>query len=85
LYLIFHSPLIKRWRCTLCQDTLNIRLHANILLKKDIKAYFVSGYSEKRIIEYILMVLYCQNGDSEHYRECLNSEIVRYYMDITII
>jgi hypothetical protein len=85
LYLTFHSPLMKTWKCTLCQDISDIRLHVNVLLKKDITAYFVSGSSEKRIIEYLLMVLYCQNGDSEHYRECLDRELVRYYMDITII
>ncbi|XP_060848570.1 E3 ubiquitin-protein ligase TRIM33-like [Rhopalosiphum padi] len=76
------SPLIKRWRCTLCQDTLNIRLHANVLLNKDIKAYFVSGYSEQRIIEYILMVLYCLNEDSYHYRECLNIDMYPRYYEI---
>jgi len=34
--------------------------------------------SGRKIIERILLELYCQNEDSEHYRECLNREIVRY-------
>jgi len=35
-------------------------------------------FSGRKIIERILLELYCQNEDSEHYRDCLNREIVRY-------
>jgi len=34
--------------------------------------------SGQKIIECILLELYCQNEDSEHYRNCLNREVVRY-------
>ncbi|XP_026817742.1 E3 ubiquitin-protein ligase TRIM33-like isoform X1 [Rhopalosiphum maidis] len=77
-----NNPLMKTWKCTLCQDISDIRLHVNVLLKKDVTAYFVSGSSEQRIIQYILMALYCQNGDSEHYRECLDRELYPRYYEI---
>jgi len=35
------------------------------------------GLSERKIIDRILMELYCQNEDSEHYRDCLDRERVR--------
>jgi len=34
--------------------------------------------SGRKIIECILLELYCQNEDSKHYRDCLNREIVKY-------
>jgi len=38
---------------------------------------YINSFGRK-IIERILLELYCQNEDSEHYRDCLNKEIVRY-------
>lgn len=77
MYILFYRTSILRWKCTLC--------HEVSILNNDIANHngFISS-SEKKLIERILMELYCQNEDSEHYRECLNREMVR-YTDIKMI
>lgn len=49
----------------------------------------VIGIAEMKVIERMLMQLYCQNDDSEHFREILPIEIVRwtfiFYVSILII
>ncbi|XP_025190958.1 E3 ubiquitin-protein ligase TRIM33-like isoform X2 [Melanaphis sacchari] len=77
--LVPDNPLLNTWTCTLCQD---ISSHVEVLLQKDVTAYFVSGHSEQKLIERILMMLYCQNEDSEHYRECLNRATYPHYYEI---
>lgn len=60
--------------CTLCQD---ISKYAKVLNQKDLKDSILVTKNEFKIMERILMELYCQNNDSEHYRECPSEEIVR--------
>jgi len=62
--------------CTLCHD---ISIYIDNLREKDLNDRIIPiGPSERKIIERILMELYCQNEDSEHYRDCLDRESVRY-------
>lgn len=60
------DPSILRWKCTLCQE---ISALYHITTRND-----SINSSEKKLLERILMELYCQNEDSEHYRDCLNRE-----------
>ncbi|XP_060859283.1 transcription intermediary factor 1-alpha-like isoform X2 [Metopolophium dirhodum] len=71
------DPSLKFWKCTLCQDIIN---HANNLRKKNMIGGHID-YSGRKIIERILLELYCQNEDSEHYRDCLNREIYPVYYE----
>ncbi|KAL5237764.1 hypothetical protein ACI65C_005174 [Semiaphis heraclei] len=69
----------KHWKCTICHD---ISKHIDNLREKDPKDRIIPiGHSERKIIERILMELYCQNEDSEHYRDCLDIEIYPQYYE----
>lgn len=70
------NPLFSNWKCTLCLDIIP---YSDALYKKDITFNISIGHSERKIIERILMELYCQNNDSEHYRDCLNRKIYPWY------
>lgn len=70
--IIFYSASLMLWKCTLCQNLLQ---HFNSCERN--MSCRINSFGRK-IIERILMELYCQNEDSEHYRDCLNREIVRY-------
>lgn len=48
----------------------------NELHKMDVSGSVAIGPHEKKLIEHILMDLYCQNEDSNHYRDCLDRESV---------
>jgi len=71
----FYSLSVVRWKCTLCQD---VKPYSRDINQKDFTGHIPFGHSERKLIERILMQLYCQNDDSEHYRDCLNREMVRY-------
>lgn len=70
--IIFYSPSLISWKCTLCQDFLKY-----FNLRERNMTCHINSFGRK-VIERILLELYCQNEDSEHYRDCLNREIVRY-------
>ncbi|CAI6353098.1 unnamed protein product [Macrosiphum euphorbiae] len=70
------DPSLQFWKCTLCQDILK---YTSNLCKKNMTCHIDS--SGRKIIERILLELYCQNEDSEHYRECLNREIYPAYYE----
>ncbi|XP_008185139.2 E3 ubiquitin-protein ligase TRIM33 [Acyrthosiphon pisum] len=71
-----NDPSLKFWKCTLCHDILK---HASNLREKNMTGHIDS--SGRKIIERILLELYCQNEDSEHYRECVDGKVYPEYYD----
>lgn len=74
LYCYILSPLQSTWKCTLCQDITRYAINLN---QMDMNGEITVNQNERVIMERILMEIYCQNSDSEHYRELPDEEIVR--------
>ncbi|KAL4104933.1 hypothetical protein QTP88_020209 [Uroleucon formosanum] len=70
-----NDPSLISWKCTLCQDFLKY-----FNLRERNMTCHINSFGRK-VIERILLELYCQNEDSEHYRDCLNREIYPTYYE----
>ncbi|VVC40093.1 B-box-type zinc finger,Zinc finger, RING/FYVE/PHD-type,Bromodomain,Zinc finger, PHD-type [Cinara cedri] len=78
-YTNYVSSTIK-WKCTMCED---ITKYCTVLNEKLFPLDISYNKIERKIIERILMELYCQNNDSEHFRDCPDKEIdPLYYTNI---
>jgi len=66
-----NSLLVKRWTCTLCEQVVMCsKVSGENIMTGDI------GKVERKIIDRILMELYCNNEDSEYFKECLSKNSV---------
>lgn len=75
IYVVCVSRSQTKWKCTLCKD---ITKYAKVINQRDdMNGIFHVGESDTIIMERILMELFCQNDDSEHYRELPDADIVR--------
>ncbi|XP_060860365.1 transcription intermediary factor 1-alpha-like [Metopolophium dirhodum] len=85
-----HMPLIPEnvihertpfsfWRCTMCEYP---KMFSKVLEDLKSTTYSVSiGEPGRKIIERILMELFCQNGDSVNFRDCPNKRICPSYYE----
>lgn len=55
------------WKCTMCKDITPIIMS---LKQPSNLADFSFGHLEQTIINRILLELYCQNSNSQHFRNC---------------
>lgn len=69
----FQSPYSSYWQCTMCE---NIRTFSKTVEQLKSTTYSTSiGEPGRKIIERILMELFCQNDDSVHFRDCPNKRV----------
>lgn len=58
----------------MCED---ITIYCTIINQTSSTMDIYLGQIERKFIERILMELYCQNNDSEHFRNCPDQILVR--------
>jgi len=68
------------WKCTLCTGDYDSSLENNSI----VAISYIREY-EQNILERILMELYCQNNESEHFRELLDKNDVRLTVDVQLV
>lgn len=71
--------LATKWNCTKCED---ITKYLLVLKQNHIDGETAIDATQRKVLERILLELYCQNIYSEFFRDCPNKIIVRqtYYL-----
>jgi len=68
----------SRWKCTLCVDITKSSLNLSQLIMSDLfTVNVINNTPGRKLIEHILLALYCQNNESEHFRELPCKNLVR--------
>lgn len=70
----FCRPLEIMWKCTLCKDMTRHVVEHNPL---DLLGLASIGNDKLIIMQRLLMEMYCQKPESEHFRELPNADLVR--------
>lgn len=77
---MFFSELSKEWMCTICQDITKYSDQILYLQERNIMGNVPIHEFELKIIERILIELYCQNICDYNIRTCLNKGVVSYIL-----